>query len=428
MDRAATRLWYALYDLLLYAGVVACLPFWLFVRGRRGRARGQCLDRMGVLAPEGRARVGVQPALWVHAASAGETAAAVPLVRALKERWPDAPVLFTVTSRYGKEMAQRRLEGVADAVCFSPLDVPYFCRRYLAAIRPRLYAMVETDIWPNLLRQAAKREVPCFLASGYASPRTFPRSFWRAVFSHVDLFMMQTDEDVRNVVARGAEAARVSVGGNMKFDGSGRALAADELPALREDFGFPAGSPVFVAGSTLLEDEEPILEAIAALRDDGIDLHAIIAPRRQDRVPEVMRALEQRGLDAVRRTEGGRAPILVLDTMGELAVTYNLASVAYVGGGFTPEVGLHNLIEPLVCGAPVLFGPHRGKAARVAHEILRLGAGVEIKDGGALLDTMRRVLTDPDTASRLGRAGKTLLEFHQGAAERQAVWIREAME
>jgi 3-deoxy-D-manno-octulosonic-acid transferase len=427
MDRVATRAWYTLYNVLLYAGVLACLPFWLFVRLVRGRYRGQFRERMGLLDPEIRARFGGRPALWVHAASAGETAAAVPLVRALKAQWPDRPVLFTVTSRYGKQMAERRLEGIADAVCFSPLDLPYFCRRYLDAIRPFAYVMVETDIWPNLLRKAKRRRVPCFLASGYASRRTFPRSFWRAVFTHVDLFLMQTEEDARNVVDRGAPRDRVEVGGNMKFDGSGQALSASELPALRDEFGVPEGACVLVAGSTLPEDEAPLLDAIATLRAEGTPLRAIIAPRRQDRVPDVMRGLEQRGLDAVLRTGGGPAPFVVLDTMGELAGTYNLATVAYIGGGFTPGVGLHNLIEPLVAGAPVIFGPNRGKAARVAHEVLRLGAGIEVANGVALLAAMRRVLTDPDAATRLADAGRRLLALNQGAASRQVERIREAI-
>ncbi|MEM8883527.1 MAG: glycosyltransferase N-terminal domain-containing protein [Planctomycetota bacterium] len=427
MDRVSTRLWYSLYNLLLYVGVVVCLPFWLVVRFVRGRYRGQFKERMGVLSDEVLARFGERPALWVHAASAGETASAVPLVRALKAQWPDRPLLFTVTSRYGKEMAGRQLADLADAICFSPLDLPFFCRRYLNAARPFLYVMVETDIWPNILRKAQRRGIPCVLASGYASPRNFPRSFWRAVFTHIDLFLMQTGEDAKNIVARGAVADRVSVAGNMKFDSTAGAVPADEIPALREDFGIPEGVPVFVAGSTLHEDEAPMLDAIATVRGEGVDLHAILAPRRQEHVAEVVRGLEERGLPWVRRTEGGRAPILVLDTMGELARTYNLASVAYVGGGFTPDVGLHNLIEPLVCGCPVLFGPHRGKAARVAQEILRTGAGREVADGAALLGAMREILTDPARAAQLVEAGHVLLADNQGAAERQAEKIRSCV-
>jgi len=325
-----------------------------------------------------------------------------------------------VTSRYGKQMAQRRLEGVADAVCFSPLDVPFFCRRFLNSVDPLLYVMVETDIWPNLLRIAQRRGIPCALASGYASPRNFPRSFWRAVFAKIDLLLMQTDEDERNIIARGAQPDRVSVGGNMKFDSTAGAVASEDVPGLRADFGLPEGAPVFVAGSTLAEDEGPVLDAIATLRSEGVDLHAIVAPRRQERVPEVVRGLAERGIPCARRTEGGAAVVIVLDTMGELAGTYNLASAGYVGGGFTADVGLHNLIEPLVCGAPVLFGPHRGKAARVASDVVRFGAGVEVADGADLLDTLRRFLTDPQTREGLSRAGGKLLAHHQGAAARQA--------
>jgi len=420
---AGTAFWFVFYNTLLYAGVLACLPFWLFVRLVRGRYRGQFRERMGILDPELKAKFGSAKAIWVHAASAGETASAVPLVRALREALPLHPILFTVTSRYGKQMAEKRLEGVADAVCFSPLDVPFFCRRFLNAIDPLLYVMVETDIWPNLLRIAHRRGVRCSLASGYASRRSFPRSFWRAVFSKIDLLLMQTEEDEKNIIARGADPARVFVGGNMKFDSTAGAVAPDEVPRLRESFGMPADAPLFVAGSTLAEDEGPVLDAIATLRAEGTNLHAIVAPRRQERVPEVVRGLAERGIPAVRRTEGGEggeAVVVILDTMGELAGTYNLAIAGYVGGGFTADVGLHNLIEPLVCGTPVLFGPHRGKAARVAAEVQRFGAGVEVADGAELLATLRNILTDAETRRALSKAGGALLAHHQGAAVRQA--------
>ncbi len=280
--------------------------------------------------------------------------------------------------------------------------------------------MVETDIWPNLVRLI---DAPCVLASGYASARSIPRPFWRAVFRHIDLFLMQTDLDAENMKRRGALPERVKVGGNLKFDGGGDAISADDLSGLRADFDVPDGVPLFVAGSTLAEDESPVLDAICALRAEGIDLRAIVAPRRQDRVPEVLRGLLERGVPAQLRTTGTPAPVIVLDTMGELANTYNIASVAYVGGGLTPDVGLHNLIEPLDGGAPVLFGPHRGKAARIAREILRMGAGIELTDGSELLAKMRSVLMDHEEQRRLVQAGHDLLELHRGAAVRQAQLI-----
>jgi 3-deoxy-D-manno-octulosonic-acid transferase len=363
--------------------------------------------------------------VWIHAASAGETASAAPLVTALRGHFPDHPILFTFTSRYGKEMATRRLGEVVDGICFSPLDLPLFCRRYLALIRPRLYVMVETDLWPNLVRQAKRRGAAVAIASGHAGPRSFPRPFWRAVLAHVDLLLMQSEADARNIRERGAPASRVHVMGNLKFDSSAGRLEGDAVAAWRADLGLPEKAPVFVAGSTLAEDEGPVLEAIAALRAGGLDLHAIVAPRRQERVPEVMKRCEAHGLGAVLRTAGGRAPVLVLDTMGELARSYNVASVAYVGGGLTPDVGLHNLLEPLVCGAPVLFGPHRGKARRIAEDVLRAGAGVEVGDGAALLETLRALLTDAARHRDLVERGKTMLAHHEGAARKQAERIRE---
>jgi 3-deoxy-D-manno-octulosonic-acid transferase len=413
---------------LLHLGALVCLPFWVFVRLVRGRYRGQFLERMAILSPGTVERLRGGRTVWIHAASAGETASAVPLVRRLKSAFPASPILFTVTSRYGKEMAAKQLAGVADAVCFSPLDLPTFVRRYLAKVDPILYVMVETDLWPNMVRKAKRRGIPVVLASGHASARAgwrLLRPFGRAVLSHVDAFLMQSEADVRNILDRGAPPDRVLPMGNLKFDGTAGLLGDAERARLRELFRIPAGAPVLVAGSTLEEDEAPVLDAVAALRREGTDLHAVVAPRKRERAEELRRGCAARGLPCALRTGGGGAPVLILDTMGELARAYNLAEVAYVGGGLTPEVGLHNILEPVVCGVPVVFGSHHGKAARIAAEFLRHGAGVEVRDGTGLLDALRTALTDVAARERLRRAGSDLLRRHQGAAERQALRIRE---
>jgi len=418
-DGPGTRIWYAVYNVVLHVGLCLYLPVWL-VKRLRGRYRGQFRERFGRLPASLAARFGERPGIWVHAASAGETASAAPLVRLLREAYPGHAILFTVTSQYGKEMAIRQLGGVVDGICFSPFDLPSICRRVLRRVRPVLYLMVETDLWPNMVREARAQGAAVVIASGHAGSGTLPRPFWRAVFRQIDLLLMQTDVDARNIVRRGAAPECVEVGGNLKFDATGGVLPETEHAALRKDLGLPDGAPVFVAGSTLAEDEGPVLDSIATLRGEGLDLHVVLAPRRQERVAEVVKGCAARGLPCARRTEGGHAPILVLDTMGELARTYNVCDVAYVGGGLTPDVGLHNLLEPLVCGAPVLFGPHHGKAHRIAAEFLRLGAGIEIAAGDGLLDAMRKTLTDDATRTRLAAAGDQLMTLHRGAARRAA--------
>jgi 3-deoxy-D-manno-octulosonic-acid transferase len=349
-------------------------------------------------------------------------------VRRLKGSFPDAPVLFTVTSRYGREMAGRLLGDEVDAVAFSPLDLPLFVRRFLDRFRPFLYVMVETDLWPNMVRLARRRGACVVLASGHASAKRslrWLRPFGRAALGHVDAFFMQTDEARTHLVERGAPAERVQVLGNLKFDGAGAPVAPTERPQLRRELGVPEDVPVLVAGSTLAEDEGPLLDAVRTLREEGHPLHAVVAPRRQERVEAVRRACGEHGLGCTLRTEGGSAVVLILDTMGELARSYNVADAAYVGGGWTRAVGLHNIIEPALCGVPVLFGPHHGKARAVAAEFLRRGAGVEVAGPAELLETLRRILSDPATRNRLARAGRELLEAHRGAAGRQAERIRE---
>lgn len=414
------------YNVALHLGALACLPFWLIARLVRGRYRGQFKERMGILPDGLLSAFPGEGAVWIHAASAGETAAAVPLVKRLRDLLPRRPFLFTVTSRYGKEMAVRRLAGVVDAIAFSPLDLPLFCRRFLRRVRPSLYVMVETDLWPNLVVLAKRRGARVAVASGHAGPRTFPRPFWRSVFRSVDLLLMQSEADARHIVARGAAPERVRVAGNLKFDGAARMDPA-AIPSWRAELKLPERARVLVAGSTLLEDEAPVLDAVRAIRAEGVDLVAVVAPRRQERVAPLLDACAARGLPAATRTGGGAGAVLVLDTMGELQRTYEIADVAYVGGGFTPEVGLHNVIEPLVCETPVLMGPHRGKARRLAEEVLRAGAGIEVPDGAALARDLRSLLLDGARRSALAAAGRDLLAAHRGAADRQAKGLAELL-
>ena len=235
---ASVRFWFLLYNVVLHLGLLLALPVWGW-RRLSGRYRGQLSERLGRLPPDLAARFGARPALWGHAASAGETASAAPLIRRLKEARPDDLVLFTVTSKYGKEMAEKQLDGVVEGVAFSPFDVPWACRRVLRRVRPRLYLMVETDIWPNLIRLAKRRGARVVIASGHARAATFPRPFWRAVFAHVDAFLMQSDVDAKNIIARGAPADRVHTMGNLKFDSTGGVVGEAGLAELRADFGMP---------------------------------------------------------------------------------------------------------------------------------------------------------------------------------------------
>ncbi len=416
-----------MYNVLLHVGSLLSLPVWLILRFVKGRYRGQFRERMGLLDQAAVEAVGRGGAIWVHAASAGESASAAPLVRALKRRFPERPFLFTVTSRYGKRRATALLGDDVEAVCFSPLDLPLFCARFLNRFRPALYVMVETDFWPNLVRQAHRRGVRVALASGHAGTRTVPRGFWRAALRHVDMFLMQSDTDTENIVRRGAAPERVRTLGNLKFDATDGHLDAAAAAAWRAELGFPEGVPVLVAGSTHPEDEGPVLDAIAAVRRAGIDLHAVVAPRREERVKELVAGCEVRQLGWVRRSEGGGEPVLVLDTMGELARAYNVAAVAYVGGGLTPGVGLHSLLEPLVCEAPVVFGPHFGKARKIAGEVRAAGAGIEVKDGDALREALARLLGGGEEIDRMRQAGRDVLARHQGAAEQQAEAIAELL-
>ncbi|MFQ5767556.1 MAG: 3-deoxy-D-manno-octulosonic acid transferase [Acidobacteriota bacterium] len=411
------RLWAGLYTVLLEAGQTAVAPLGLAYR-LAGRELGNLNRRRGVLPASTLSRLNGRRAIWVHAASAGETAAAFPLVCRLQDALPDHPVLFTVTSPYGLAMARRQMGERVAGIHYAPLDLPRYCRRLLRQVRPLLYLVVENDVWPNMVRMVKEQGGKVIVASGQAGPRTFPREFWRATFRHVDRFLMQTDGDARNIVSRGALPSRVEVMGNLKMEGRVPPLAGGERRCMEEEFGFPAGASILVAGSVQKEDEVPVLEAVARLRQEGIDLRAVVAPRRLDRVAAIEQRCVSLHLASVRRTAGGRAPVVILDSMGELARVYGLARVAYVGGGFTRPGGLHNLAEPLALGVPVLYGPFHGQVTRLAGEVLKEGAGLEIRKKAALAPALGRVLRREKLRGQMAAAAEALMAPHRGASTR----------
>jgi 3-deoxy-D-manno-octulosonic-acid transferase len=392
------------------------LPVLAFKRLRPdgyGRSLGQRLGRLGEGLPS-------EPRCWIHAVSVGEAATAVPLVEAITRRWPQLGIVMTTVTPTGARIVADRLAGRAVHRYF-PIDLPGPVRRALDAVNPRFFLCMETELWPNLLRALAARGVPSMIANGRISDRSFRRYrlvrfFTARMLAHVRVLAMQSEEDARRIIALGARPERVVVTGNIKSDlippeGGGDALWQRLL-------GLDDGEPVWVAGSTHRGEEAIALDVYLRLRARVPTLTLVLAPRHPERVAEVERLVRERRLQPVRRSElpksQARGAVIIVDTVGELAQIYRVASVVFVGGSLAPTGG-HNMLEPALLRKPVLFGPHTTNFRESAELLLEAGGALVVRDGAELEVQMAALLVDAERRRLMGEAAFKAVAGRRGA-------------
>ncbi len=400
----------AAYNALLHA-LLPLLPLRLWWRGRREPLYrtdvGQRFGRYGA-RPDG-------PVIWLHAVSLGETRAAQPLVRALRERYPDHRLLLTHMTATGRAAAR---ELYPDAlVAFLPYDYPWAVARFLDHFRPRLGVLMETEIWFNLVRGARARGIPMLLANARLSEKS-ARGYRRAgalieeALGALDVGA-QTEGDAARLRALGARS--VTVTGNLKFDISPPADVAVRAGSLRSLYG---GRPVFLAGSTRDGEEALLLDALAARPLDAL---AVIVPRHPQRFDEVAALIAKRGLACVRRSENRPAPpdcrVMLGDSMGEMSAYYASCDVALIGGSLL-EYGAQNLIEAAAVGAPILIGPSSFNFAEATALAIEAGAAARVADAPDAVARAEALLRDAEARARMREAGLRFSAAHTGATRR----------
>lgn len=418
-----------LYTLVILMVAVVSSPWFVYQALRYRKYVGTLSERMGRLPVS--FNLDGDPSIWIHAVSVGETLAARTLIDGLRERYPGLRIFVSTTTVTGRHVARTRLQGV-DAVFFFPFDLPFAIRRTLDLVRPRLFIMVETELWPNLLRACAKRGIKTVLVNGRISARSFPRyrmvrGFFQEVLADVDRFCMQGAESARRIIQIGAPAGRVLVTGNLKFDALDMPSPADRgadrgAGRVLRYFRVTPDRPVFIAASTLKGEEIPVLAAFAALRRQQPEALLIMAPRKPERFDEAVNIARGEGRRVVRRSQlvvdsEPQADVVVLDTIGELAHLFQIATVVFVGGSLVPQGG-HNILEPAVYGKPVIFGPHMDNFAEIAAEFVAQQAAVQVNDADELAAVVVRLFGDSVERARLGAAGRALIDANRGARQR----------
>jgi 3-deoxy-D-manno-octulosonic-acid transferase len=415
---------YLLYSFVLTAGMLLSLPFWLYQILRHGKYRTGFGERLGSVPARLTAGAGVRKerVIWVHAVSLGEVLAVSGLVEQMRHAFPQHRVLVSTTTDTGQKLARKRFGD--ENVFYFPMDFAFAIRPYLQSLQPELVVLAETEFWPNFLRLAHASGASIAVVNARISDRSWPRYRrfgWalRRMLAHVDLFLAQTSEDSARLQSIGAEARRVHVTGNLKFDVS---LPSPPLivESLRRALAVEGAGPVLVCGSTVEDEEPPLLKAFENLRVGHPRAVMMLAPRHPERFDEVAILLRQLGMPSFRRSqwqgEALAGAVLLVDSIGELAAPYALADVAFVGGSLVPRGG-HNIIEPAQHGVAIVTGNHTENFRDIVALFQSRGA-VRIVGLAELPLTLMQLLADDGERRALGRRALETVRSQMGATSR----------
>lgn len=421
-----------LYQILL---VLFFLLFWPFFINKIAKGLRQ---RLGFLDGSTK-RIKDGNLILAHAASVGEVVAVGNLIRAFKKECPDYNFVISTLTSTGQTMARQVITD-ARAFIYFPLDFSCIAGRVLDTIKPKLFIIAETELWPNFIREAKKRRVPVMVANGRISMDSFGKYkmvnfFMKRVLGNIDLFIMQSQIDAERIISLGADASKVTVTGNLKFDvGTDTLLRpANSNVGTNSICAYLESEVIFVAGSTHRGEEETILDVYREIRKFYPRMVLILAPRHLERVTEVERLLSSRNFKFSRRTElsspfqgNELSEIILLDTIGELTRFYALARIVFVGGSLVPAGG-HNILEPASLGKGVLFGPYMDNFEEIAQSFISSGAGRVVANKEELLKSILELLANPEELERMGKAAFEIVKAHKGASEKSATLAKNLL-
>ncbi|MDO9558609.1 MAG: 3-deoxy-D-manno-octulosonic acid transferase [Syntrophales bacterium] len=425
-----------LYNILLTLAAALAIPYYGAKILFTGKYRHSMGPKFGFNRPDLFDGMRGAPRIWMHAVSVGEVTAAAPIMAALRADFPAACLVLSTGTETGQEMA-RRLVPEATAIIYFPLDLPHVVRKLIRLVRPDIFVLTETELWPNFLRACRDQGIDVVMVNGRLSPRSFKkyystRFFWKEILKDIYEMGVISEIDAGRARAIGMAPEKIRVLGNAKYDG----LAAKVSPALREEtarrLNMAAGERVLVAGSTHEGEETVILEVFRKLLAVYPDFRLILVPRHVERAGEVTNLVRQAGFDglALTQIDQGRTmrdeKILVVDSIGELFKVYSLATVVYCGGSLVPKGG-QNILEPAAWGKVVFYGPSMEDFRDEKILLEAVGAGIPVNDGPELADKMLALLQTPEMLASKGQAAGQVVAANRGASQRYAALIRNAL-
>jgi len=421
---------YLLYSLLLTLGFIALLPRFAIDAMRSGKYVTGLRQRLGKLPAIN--RTGKQ-VIWLHCVSVGETQAARSLVRALRTEFPNHCLVVSTTTVTGQQVARKIYANDAALVFYFPIDLAEVVRRVLRAVQPSAVLIMETELWPRLLRECRARQIPVALLNGRISGASFSRyklirPFMRRVLNDLTIALMQSEKDAARIRELGMPAERMALPGNLKFDSAETAIDERVTAELRSRFGFDGTRPLIVAASTHAPEERITIEALKQINaNQSSPARLLIAPRHPERFGEVASLLESAGLTWSRRSvephEHDRScDVVLLDTVGELRAVYPLAQIVFVGGSIGAHGG-HNMLEPAATGACVITGSHTENFAGITKALLDKEALIQLPEASAdaptqLASVFNELFSDEARRREMGMRAREVCRQNAGATER----------
>lgn len=432
-------MWFILYSVLVHAVFLLAFPWLAWNAWKTGKSREGLGDRFGLLKRLWLEKISQAHPIWIHAVSVGESQMLPPLLERLGRHFPNVPVVVSTNTVTGQEVAKAQPQVAG--TFFVPLDFGWAVRGILHRLQPRVLIILETEIWPNLLRETERQGTPVVFLNGRISDRSFGKYLQiRFLLGHVlqlpAAFGMRSELDAERISQMGAPTKKVHVLGNLKFE-SAYQLVAGGNPLTRNDFGLEAENLLIVGGSTFPGEEELLIQVYDRLRQRHPQVRLLLAPRHPRRFEEAAEAILSSSHPLWRRSTrirtGGpesEPPILLLDVMGELKNVYGLSDLVFIGKsmGLTPAgVGGQNPLEPAAWSKPVLFGPQMQNFEEVAHDLLALGGAIRIETSEDLFREANELLEDHEVAYEMGRAAFSLIETSLGAADRCIELVDEVL-
>lgn len=417
---------YLAYSLLLSLGLLLFSPYFLFQALAHRKYIDGLRERLGFVPAFDK-----QPVIWLHCVSVGETQAARPLVERLRRELPHHALVVSTVTLTGQKLARDLFRTQAARVLYFPFDWRWTVRRVLKAVNPAVVLVMETELWPNFLRECKEREIPVAVVNGRISRKSFARYrkirfFLRRVFEGVTIAVMQSETDAERIQSLGMAPQRTFASGNLKFE-AGRVISAGTSTDLMQRFNLQTDVPLVLAASTHAPEEKILLESFRKLRASR-EARLMLAPRKPERFNEVAALIEASGFSWARRTDApaasdAKAEVILLDTIGELQSVYSLATVVFVGGSIVDRGG-HNVLEPAVHGVAVITGAHTHNFHAIVDLLNEADAIVQLPpvEGEeaitALTEVFQRLLAEVEWRVGLGARAKQIIDANQGAVER----------
>lgn len=372
--------------------------------------------------------------VWIHVASAGEVVAAMPVVKALKKEYPGREIILTVVSHNGYVMAQKMEEKV-DEILFFPFDHKASLARMMDILQPVAIVLTETEMWPNFLHCAKEKDVPVMMMNGRLSENSLMYYQWckplmKPLLKSIKVYAMQSETDKKRVIALGAEPERVAVTGNTKWEDIETAMSDKDIMIWKRRLSLTGREPVLVAGSTHEGEEEILLSSYKRIRQTYPSARLLLAPRDISRKEEIKALALAHGQTAIGRTDIEKtteAPVVIIDTLGEVRHLYHLATVVFVGGSLVP-VGGHNVLEAAALGKPVIVGPHMENFKEIYDLLSSRGACLTVRNEEELTETTERILGNEEKGKEIGEKALAVAAERQGAAKRNVALLKTLWE